>query len=445
MIRVLAFAVCVLLAVPALAQETIDLELVKSATDMFTMNEKARAEAIDKLAARNKPDIAAPLIDLMPFVPQDSSHIRDILRRLTGANLKAEWFEWMLWQEAHPQIRPFAGYDAVKARFLGQIDLDFLRFVYPGVPSDVRLEEIAWSGQKSGAIPALSQPQFIAAAEADWLQDDSLVLGISIGGDARTYPLRIVQFHEVVNDTVGGVPVTLSFCVLCFSAVLYESRPQGRVLPFEFAASGLVYRSTNLIYDHQSESLWSPLDGKPLVGKLVGSGIELKARPMEFTTWKTWHDAHPDTRVLAMETGYQRDYQNGDPYIGYFLAKEMLFPAVMKDWSHQPKELVFGVRIDGSANSWALKDFTGRKIVNDRVGAVPVVLIGDNASKDVRAYRRGTREFAAGVNAQEILAGKEKWRVTEEALLGPGGEKLERLPGTLAFWFAWQSRFPAAK
>jgi hypothetical protein len=351
----------------------------------------------------------------------------------------------MLWQEANPQIRPFAGYDMVKARFLGQIDLEFLRFVYPGVKSEIRLEEIAWSGQKFGIVPALTNPQFVAADAAGWLQDDQLVFGVSIGGEARAYPFRIMEFHEVVNDTVGGVPVTLSFCILCFSAALYDSLPQGRVLPFEFAPSGLVYRSANLIYDRQSETLWDPLTGKPLLGKLAGSGIKLKMRPLEFTTWKTWRAAHPDSKVLSIDTGHQRDYLTGEPYIDYYLAKEMFFPAVMQDWAHQPKDIVFGVRVDGSANSWALKDFTGRKIINDAVGPAPVVLIGDDASRDIRAYRRGSDEFSAGATTQELVSAGKIWKITEEALIGPSNQRLERLPGTLAFWFAWQSRFPARK
>lgn len=446
MLHRLVFALCFLfVAVPVAAQNVVDQDLVKSATDMFTMNERARADAIDRLAARNKPDIAAPLIDLLPFVPQESHRIREILRAVTGAQLKAEWFEWMLWQEANPQIRPFPGYDAVKARFLGQLDLEFVRFVYPGVASNIRLEEIAWSGQKFGAVPALTHPKYIAAGEATWLQDDQLVFGISIGGEARAYPFRIMEFHEVVNDVVGGVPVTLSFCVLCFSATLYESLPHGRVLPFEFAPSGLVYRSTNLIFDRQSESLWDPLEGKPLLGKLAGSGIELKMRPLEFTTWKTWRTAHPDTKVLSLDTGHQRGYLTAEPYIDYYLAKEMFFPAVMNDWSRQPKDVVFGLRVDGAASSWPLKDFAGRKIVNDKVGSVPVVLIGDEASRDIRAYRRDALEFSAGPIAQELIAGGKTWKIAEDALIGPSNERLDRLPGMLAFWFAWQSHFPAAK
>lgn len=445
MLRHLAFALCFLLATPTLAQDAVDQDLVKAATDMFTMNEKARADAIDRLAARDKPDIAAPLIDLMPFVPQESHRIGETLRKVTGAQLKAEWFEWMLWQEANPQIRPFAGYDMVKARFLGQIDLEFLRFVYPGVRSEIRLEEIVWSGQKFGVVPALTHPQFVTADAAGWLQDDQLVFGINIAGEARAYPFRTLEFHEVVNDTVGGVPVTLSFCVLCFSATLYESLPPGRVLPFEFASSGLIYRSTNLIYDRQSETLWDPLAGKPLLGKLAGSGIELKMRPLEFTPWKVWRAAHPDTKVLSLETGHQRDYLTGEPYIDYYLAKEMFFPAVMKDWSRQPKDLVFGIRLDGVASSWALKDFAGRKIINDKVGSAPVVLIGDDASKDIRAYRRGPHEFAAGTTTKQLVADGKVWNIAEDALIGPANERLERVPGRLAFWFAWQSHFPAAK
>ena len=134
LLRAFAALLLILLAAPASAQNppagaAVDEELVRAATDMFTMNDRARADAIEKLAARNTPDIAAPLIELMPFFTANADRIAEILRQVTGADIKTAWFEWMLWQEANPQIKPFAGYDTVKARFLGQINLGFLAFV----------------------------------------------------------------------------------------------------------------------------------------------------------------------------------------------------------------------------------------------------------------------------------------------------------------------------
>jgi hypothetical protein len=444
--RFLAASLFILLAAPAWAQNptagaVADEALVRAATDMFTMNDKARAEAIEKLAARNKPDIAAPLIELMPFFPANADRIAEILRQITGADIKTAWFEWMLWQEANPQIRPFAGYDTVKARFLAQINLDFLRFVHPGVASEIRLEEIAWGGVAPDGIPALVNPKFTPASEGSWLHDNELVFGVSINGDNRAYPQRQMDWHEMANDVVGGVPVALAYCTLCGAAILFETLPAGRVLPFEFGSSGLLYRSNKLMYDRQSDSLWNQFTGKPVVGKLVGSGIELKIRPVVVTRWRLWREAHPDTKLLSLDTGHKRDYSPGKPYGDYFSGPAMMFPANVTDWRLQPKDYVFAVRLPEGRKAWPLKSFAGGRIVNDAVGSVGVVLIGAAISESVRAYRRDGRTFTAGAKPEEVTADGKTWKVTEDALLGPSGEKLARVPGHNAFWFAWQNYF----
>lgn len=455
MLRRLLFVAALFLALPALAQQPAqpqsdppqpDQALIDAANAMFTMNEQARADAIEKLAARGTPDIAAPLIEFMPMVPQNAERIGQILRQATGADIKAEWFEWMLWQEQNPQIRPFAGYDVVKSRFLAQIDLEFLRFVHPGVKSDIRLEEIAWGGQKFGATPALVNPRYTTAAEADWLSDGEKVIGVVVNGDARAYPRRILDWHEMVNDTIGGVPVAVSFCALCYAAIVWERLPQGRVLPFEFDTSGLIHRSNKLMYDRQSESLWSQFTGKPVVGDLAGSGLELRMRPAVSVNWGAWRAAHPDTKVLSLETGHPYDYIRGEPYVDYLNSPAMMFPAAIGDWKYAPKQTVFGLLLDGVAKSWALADFADMSVLNDSIGATPIVLIGEEGPDTVRAYRREGREFKAGEEPLELTAADgATWRIGEDALLGPGGERLARLPGVVAFWFAWQSRFPTAQ
>lgn len=446
LLRFLAAFLFILLAAPTWAQNppagaVVDEELVRAATDMFTMNDKARADAIEKLAARNKPEIAAPLIELMPMFTENADRIAEILRQVTGADIKTAWFEWMLWQEANPQIRPFPGYDTVKARFLGQINLDFLRFVYPGVATEIRLEEIAWGGVSPDGIPALVNPKFTPASEATWLLDNELVFGVVINGDARAYPQRIMDWHEMANDVVGGVPVALAYCTLCGAAILFETLPPGRVLPFEFGSSGLLYRSNKLMFDRQSDSLWNQFTGKPVVGKLVGSGIELKIRPVVVTRWQQWRALHPDTKILSLDTGHRRDYSPGKPYGAYFNSPAMMFPANVTDWRLQPKDYVFGVRLPEGRKAWPIKSFADGKVLNDQVGSVEIVLIGNAASETVRAYRRDGRTFSTGARPDEVTADGKTWKVTEDALLGPSGEKLARVPGHNAFWFAWQNYF----
>ena len=181
--------------------------------------------------------------------------------------------------------------------------------------------------------------------------------------------------------------------------------------------------------------------GKPVVGKLVGSGIELKVRPVVVTRWKNWREAHPDTKVLSLDTGHRRDYTPGKPYGNYFNQPAMMFPANVTDWRLQPKDYVFAVRLPEGRKAWPIKAFAGGKVANDEVGGVGVVLIGDAVSETVRAYRREGRRFAAGATSTELVSDGGKWTLTEDALVGPAGEKLARLPGHNAFWFAWQNYY----
>ena len=137
-------------------------------------------------------------------------------------------------------------------------------------------------------IPALTNPKQVAPEQATYLTDDELVFGVEIDGDARAYPLRILDWHEMLNDVVGGVPVTLAYCTLCGSGILYDTRVPGRAEPFVFGSSGFVYRSNKLMYDQATHSLWNQFTGRPVVGPLTGSGIELKVLPVTLASWRDW-------------------------------------------------------------------------------------------------------------------------------------------------------------
>src|SRR5262249_22543445 len=154
-------------------------------------------------------------------------------------------------------------------------------------------------------IPALDQPKMIPAADAGYLNADDPVFGVEINGDARAYPLRIANWHEMVNDVVGGVPVSLAYCTLCGAGILFDGRVAGRAEPFNFGSSGLLYRSNKLMYDRQTDSLWNQFTGRPVMGRLTGSRIELKVLPVVLTSWSQWRAHHKDTLVLSLETGFR--------------------------------------------------------------------------------------------------------------------------------------------
>ena len=162
------------------------------------------------------------------------------------------------------------------------------------------------------AIPALEDPAFEPAAEVGWLAPVEPVLALEINGDARAYPLRIMTWHELVNGTVGGVPVTVSYCPLCNSAVAYDRRVAGRIL--DFGTSGKLFNSALVMYDRQTESLWSHYTGQAVIGHLTGAQLDLI--PVQTVSFERFLSSHPDGQVLSLDTGHSRRYGQ-NPYEFY--------------------------------------------------------------------------------------------------------------------------------
>ena len=162
------------------------------------------------------------------------------------------------------------------------------------------------------AIPALDDPDFEPAADVEWLDGVEPVLALEVDGDARAYPLRIMTWHELVNGTVGGVPVTVSYCPLCNSAVAYDRRVGDRIL--DFGTSGALLNSSLVMYDRQTESLWSHYTGQAVAGHLVGAELDLI--PVQTVSFEAFLASHPAGRVLSLDTGHSRRYGQ-NPYEFY--------------------------------------------------------------------------------------------------------------------------------
>jgi hypothetical protein len=408
-------------------------------------NTQERREAIQWLLQNGDRGSVAVLIQLLRWQPDEEASVVARLEALTGAQVGPRWFDWMVWQQSHPEFVPYPGYTGFLADLLAGIDPGFRRFVRADVPHEIRPEEIVWGGVAVDGIPALDNPTMIAGGAASYLNPDDEVFGVEINGDARAYPLRIANWHEMVNDVVGGVPVSLAYCTLCGAGILFDGRVAGRNRPFTFGSSGLLYRSNKLMYDRQTDSLWNQFTGRPVVGPLTGSKVELQVLPVVLTTWEQWRARHPGTRVLALATGYARDYGPGAAYGDYFASPDLMFPALVKDKRLTPKDLIFGVRVPGGVKAWPLVDFTGGAVINDHIGFVDVVLIGDPQGRGARAYRADGHKFVHGVTPDELMSGGTRWHVTESSLMGPNGESLPRLPGNVAYWFAWAGYFEDAE
>lgn len=421
---------------PTKASETDDLQTAFMAAQLLSQSPVLRRVSIEWLRdVGGKPAIPA-LIRGLRFTPDERELIINALETLTGEQAGKRWHDWVLWQEAHPEVRPFDGHDSFLTTLFTAIDPNFVSFVYPGVSHKIRLEEIVWGGVYKDGIPALTNPDLIEAADADYLTDDELVFGVSINGDVRAYPLRIMDWHEMFNDVIGGVPVSLAYCTLCASGILFDTRrPDGS--NFTFGSSGFLYRSNKLMYDHQTQSLWSQFTGKPVVGRLADSDIELKTLPVAITRWGDWKTNNPATKVLAIETGYRRDYRPGKPYGDYFESADLLFPALVERTELNAKDYVFALRSSGIDKAWSLASFENEPVINDVASALALTLIGDAKTRSVRAYRTDGTKFEKTDDPRQVVANGERWEVTEEALTNVAGTSFPRLPGHIAYWFAW--------
>jgi len=386
-----------------LEKNNITVELYNTMNVVFGNRQEAK-KSLEWIVQRNNDDLAPHLITAMRFSALPSENITSALQKITGHD-----------------------------------DANFKRFFSPNTQFDIRPEEIVWGGVRVDGIPALDNPKHISVSDASYLQDDDEVFGVEINGDVRAYPLRIMGWHEMFNDVVGGVPVSLAYCTLCNAGILFEGDIEGREKfdikePLTFGSSGFLYQSNKLMYDRQTDSLWNQFTGEPVSGKLKGSGIELNIRPVVITSWGEWKKQNPETKVLSLDTGFKRDYGSGVVYREYFASSDLMFPA-LGDTTRKlgNKNEVFGMRLKGGIKAWPLDAFKGGRVLNDAVGKTNVVLIGDDKTRTVRAYDRNEFEFNEKLQTQ----GGVQWRLTEGELVNDDNQKLKRLPGHISYWFAW--------
>ncbi len=390
------------------------------------------------------------------------------LEDLSGQSFGADWPAWVEWY-GKTDLQPPPGFTAWKGQILSGIDPEFGNFLYEQAPSRIRVEEIQWGGVVVDGIPALDNPRFIPGDQEEYLAPEDAVFGITIHGDSRAYPLRILDWHEMANDVVGGVPVSLAYCTLCGAGIAYDGRASDGVT-YTFGSSGFLYRSNKLMYDRQTRSLWNQLTGEPVLGKLAEADVRLSLLPVVLTSWGEWLSQHPDTVVLSLETGYPRLYEPGAAYAEYFASDQTMFPVWQRSSQLPDKARVYAMILDGVPKAYPLEALVAEEVVNDQVGQTSLVLVARRgivqvqgydlrsllASKDeggtaltyesggeVRAYKRGEQVFLPGPDPDTLLdEGGRAWKVTEEALLGPDGQTAPRIPGHLAYWFGWFAFFP---
>ena len=232
-------------------------------------------------------------------------------------------------------------------------------------PTDHPWQDVIQGCEQRDCIPSIDQPKFVSASEASFMQDDDIVLAVSHQGVERAYPTRILVFHEIVNDTVAGIPITISYCPLCGSGLAFRRVLDGKTI--EFGVSGLLHNSDLIMYDRSSESLWQQIEGRAFAGPMRGR--QLETFPMTMATWKQWREAHPQTQVLSTDTGFKgMSYQEGTPYGDYKTNDKIMFPVALSDARLHPKRVIHGLEIDGQAVAYEQNYLQEKGQITDQIG-----------------------------------------------------------------------------
>jgi hypothetical protein len=340
-----------------------------------------------------------------------------------------------------------------------QDDLSEILKAYPNWQTNfnkrtIDLSELISGGPPKDGIPAIFTPKFESQIEAsDWLSDNEPVIALEIDGEARAYPLSILIWHEIANDDVGGVPVLVSFCPLCYSAIVYDRRVNG--IEPHFGVSGLLRHSDMIMYDNATESYWQQFNGEAIVGDMVGT--TLKFIPSQIISFKQFKDSYPNGVILSKETGYKREYGR-NPYIGYddidqrpFLFREDI------DERLPPNEKVIAVMIGNVYKAYPYSITFEENIIMDEVGNIKIVVFhgeGAVSALDDQIISDSKEVGSTGV-FNRVLGDKtltfkyddgyfydnetgSKWNITGNAINGTyRGKSLGRIKHGDYFAFAW--------
>ncbi len=392
---------------PAPPIPTVDQLFAATSTD-----EAASQAALAQIAAGWKNGYAGMFVDALAMLQRSAfgnpfefvryARLLQFLEQQTGQSFGtslAKWRDWV-WRQPYD---PHPDYGAFKGALYAPIDPRFENFFREPLKASIRLDQVDWGGVTVNGIPPLDHPKVVTAAAATYLRDSNIVFGVAWNGVSRAYPKRILAWHEMALDHVGGVDLTLVYCTLCGTVIPYDSHAGGAT--YSFATSGLLYLSNKLMFDKETNSLWSSLEGTPVIGPLVGKGIQLEILPIVTTTWGEWRREHPDTSVLSLDTGFRRDYSEGAAYAGYFSTDAPMF---------QVPRLDGRLRVTTSAGANLIYAATGHR-------------------------------FEPGSDDDHVIDESGRtWEVGEDALheINASHTRLIRVPAHRAFWFGWYAQHP---
>lgn len=321
---------------------------------------------------------------------------------------------------------------------------------------DIPVDDIRDGGPGKDGIPSVDNPQFAKVNATTYLQDEDLVIGIAVGEEVRAYPHPILDWHEIVNDQIEEVAYALTYCPLTGSGIAWDRFLDGEVTTF--GVSGLLFESNLIPYDRKTNSNWSQMKLSCVNGPLLGQEIALF--PLIETTWETWQEMYPDSKVMTTTTGYNRsygeypygDYRTNDDYI--------LFPVSNPDTRLPEKERVHGIIVNGSAKVYRFASFAGGSagggspgetvLIQDNVLGEEVVVVGNSEENWIVSFKApATSEFTAVQDSGSVVmedANGNQYDVFGRVVDGPDtGTQLAATRSYIGYWFAWGTFYPEAE
>ncbi len=347
-------------------------------------------------------------------------------------------------------------------------DLSGLRINLSGWETDfsktsIDLKELLSGGPPKDGIPAVDDPRYESIdAARDWLETQAPVIALEVEGNARAYPLAILMWHEIANDTLGGLPVVVTFCPLCNTALVFERTLDGTT--YDFGTTGNLRFSDLVMYDRQTETWWQQATGEGIVGTLTGR--MLRFIPAQIISFDQFAENYPDGDVLSRDTGFIRDYGR-NPYVGYDTPDQrpFLFDGVI-DGRVAPKERVATVDIEGDQVAYPYSELRKVGVVNETVGGRELLVLwapGVSSALDAARISSGQDAGTSGVFDREVdgqvltfrrdgnepdspIVDEETgstWNLTGRATAGPlAGTQLRAVVHGDHFWFAWAAFSP---
>jgi hypothetical protein len=298
---------------------------------------------------------------------------------------------------------------------------------------------------------ALYSPEFIPANEADYLLDEDEVIGLSVNGVAKAYPLTMSFWHHIINDEIGGEPVVVTFCPLTHTAMVFDPIVDGKQV-LQFSVEGSLKEANMIMEDDSTNSHWQQITREAISGTMQQRKLGLLFGL--HTTWDVWRELHPQTLVLAKETGYDYDYSEfpfQERYFKYKKSPNYLYKVSHKDNRYHPKEVMLGVAMGNVHKAYPFSELRGTGVINDTVAGVPIVVFYDIKNETIAAYQRfldnkpvefRTEMDSEGLKFKDSIYDS-SWNIEGIAYEGPfRSRSLRYVPSYKAFWFAWVTVYP---